>query len=161
MLYEDCAWQQRLVCVSFLVTKLTRDYVSNKRLLEKSPFSLHSLLVCWIWHNTFICWHQQNLSACFVFKTLLQGQTPSWCKSELQHTQGSHSQGVGPETQTQPSHASATTGLFPRVVLQTIPLKWLWHPFIPAQCLSGSHNAFHLHDFNGYMFGFFLSLDIF
>lgn len=41
----------------------------------------------------------------------------------------------------------------------SIPLKWLWHPFKPAQSLSGSHNIFHLHKFNRYIWILF-SLDI-
>lgn len=72
--------------------------VSNKRLLEKTPFSLHSLLVCWIWHNKFICWHQENACLGLLFSnTLTEGQTHWWCKSaELHYTQQSYSRGSGP-----------------------------------------------------------------
>lgn len=46
MLYEHCAWQQRLVCVSFLVTKLTQDYKSQTSGYWKSPHSVFTLSWC-------------------------------------------------------------------------------------------------------------------
>lgn len=46
MPYEHCAWQQRLVCVSFLVTKLTQDCKSQTNGYWKSPHSVFTLSWC-------------------------------------------------------------------------------------------------------------------
>lgn len=170
MLSEHCAWEQRLRCASFLLTKLTRDYESQTNhcwerlhpIFILSGFSGFGITHFFAGTNKTHASSFQDYTigpdslvtaicrAPLYSMELLQGRWPTDLNSTFSHQSN-------PRT-------------LKELGLQIIPLKWLGQPFIPAQCLSGSYNVFHLYNFNGYMLfffsltfflAFFFSLDVF